>query len=323
MKIIFDYIRSLIKLLNSMIIRVRLFQLILLGFIIKYIKIPFYLIQVFLRFIHVFCAISSEKRDSLHNQNNNIRDYYHPDIDDVFHIYLSKLLYESRDQIIKQCIKWGFNKESIYILRNNPDDNPYSIQAVIINDEESNRIIIAFQGTEPMGLVQRMTDASRNLIDINKVVNGTNDKNNKILIDARFYYALGFDQFNSSQSIDFDDVTSDSPMFIQLLYCLQKLHRKNEEYKISLTGHGLGGGLASVFSFILLSYGYDESISAVYPYDQPSIGNCNFAEIIHYKLGKRIHLWINYYDLITRIRTSDLVTTPIYIDRRLNTVAIH
>ena len=34
----------------------------------------------------------------------------------IFHIYLSKLLYETPDQIIQQCVKWEFNEESVEVL---------------------------------------------------------------------------------------------------------------------------------------------------------------------------------------------------------------
>jgi hypothetical protein len=135
-------------------------------------------------------------------------------------------------------MNWRFNEESINILTSQSEDminHPYLTQAVIINHDESNRIIIAFRGTEPMDLVQRMSDASTELIDINNVFNNINNNVNKIRVHARFYYALGLNQFNPSQPINFNNVTSESPMFIQLLYFLQKFYRNKKEYKISVT----------------------------------------------------------------------------------------
>ena len=63
---------------------------------------------------------------------------------------------------------------------------PYSTQAAVINHDESNTIIIAFRGTEPMDLLQWMTDASTNFIDIDNVFN----EKHKIII--KFEFMLDF-----------------------------------------------------------------------------------------------------------------------------------
>ena len=42
-------------------------------------------------------------------------------------------------------------------------------------------------------------------------------------------------------------------MFIQILNSYKKiLFKMNKKYNISITGHSLGAGLASLFSFVLL-----------------------------------------------------------------------
>jgi hypothetical protein len=207
--------------------------------------------------------------NQLFNEDNDIKDYNNPDIHDVFHMYLSKLLYEKPDQIIKQCMSWGFNEESISILVSQSDDmtnSPYSTQAVVIDHDESKRLIIAFRGTEPMDLVQWMTDISTNLIDVNNIFNDTNKNDEEIRVHAGFYYALGLNEFYRQESINFDKANLETPIFIRLLDCVQDFHRKHYDCKISITGHSLGGGLASLFSFVLLAYG------------QPLVGNCPYAE---------------------------------------------
>jgi hypothetical protein len=118
-------------------------------------------------------------------------------------------------------MNWGFNEESIeifsYIQARNMRKYTYSTQAVVINHDESSRIIIAFRGTESMDLVQWMTDASANFIDIDNIFNDINNNDNKIRVHNGFYYALGLNALNRQQPIDFNNVTSESPMFIQLL----------------------------------------------------------------------------------------------------------
>jgi len=137
-----------------------------------------------------------------------------------------------------------------------------------------------------------MTNVSTNFIDINNVFNDTTNNNNydnKIQVNAGFYSALGLSTFNLSQPIDFSNVTIESPMFIQLLNSLQKFHQNHNKYNVYITGHSLGGGLASLFSYVLLAYGYELSISGVYTYGQPLVGNRLYAEILNNKLGNRIH----------------------------------
>ncbi|CAF2975040.1 unnamed protein product [Rotaria sp. Silwood2] len=80
-------------------------------------------------------------------------------------------------------MNWRFNKESISILTSQSEDTtnyPYSTRAIIAKHDESNRIISAFRATEPIYLVQWLTDASTNFIDINNVFNDTNNNDNKV-----------------------------------------------------------------------------------------------------------------------------------------------
>jgi len=166
----------------------------------------------------------------------------------------------------------------------------------VIKHEESNTIIIAFRGTEPTDILQWMTDASTDFQSIHNVFN-----KETVLVHAGFYSALGLSAFNPSTPIDFNNVTLTSPMFIQLLNSLQKFHPNDKKYNISITGHSLGAGLASLFSYVLLSYGYESSISAVYTYGQPLVGNRHYAEILNNKLGNRLHRWVNHSDIVSRI----------------------
>ena len=111
-------------------------------------------------------------------------------------------------------------------------------------------------------------------------------------------------------------------MFIQLLNSLKKFIRDDKKYNISITGHSLGAGLASLFSFVLLSYGYESSISGVYTYGQPLVGNRRYAEILNRKLGNRIHRWVNHSDIVTRIPVIELPSIAWYYARTPYTDAL-
>jgi hypothetical protein len=141
------------------------------------------------------------------------------------------------------------------------------------------------------------------------------NNNNKIRVHAGFYSALGLSVFNSLEKIDFSNVTKETPMFIQLLNSIQKIHQNDNKYNISITGHSLGGGLASLFSFVLCAHGYESSISGVYTYGQPLVGNRRYAEILNNKLGNRIHRWVNHCDIVPRIPVIELPSIPGYFAR--------
>ncbi|CAF1282605.1 unnamed protein product [Adineta steineri] len=253
------------------------------------------------------------------NNNNINRDYNTPDIFDVFHIYLSKILYESSPVIKQQCIDWGFDDDSIKILTyiQNQDLTKYSFstQAAVINYKESNSIIIAFRGTEPMDLLQWITDASTNFIDINNIFNDIINKN-PIQVHAGFYSALGLHELKPIHEIDFNNVNdATTPMFIQLLKAIKEFNQNDTKCNITITGHSLGAGLASLFSFVLAGYGYESCISGVYTYGQPLVGNRHYAEILNNKLGNRIHRWVNHSDIVPRLPVIELPSIPWFYAR--------
>jgi hypothetical protein len=201
----------------------------------------------------------------LYNEYRRRDDFSDPDHDDLFHIYLSKLSYELPHRIREHCTGWGFHNNSIRIFNYVQTDDlrryTYSTQAVAIHYAASNRILIAFRGTEPIDLLQWLTDASTNFVNISHRFRALNHSNKEIRVHAGFFYALGLDHCNPSEQIDFNLITEQTPIFIQLLNFIRTHDNdNNNKCKISITGHSLGGALASLFSFVLLAYDYESSI---------------------------------------------------------------
>jgi predicted lipase len=190
-------------------------------------------------------------------------------------------------------VDWGFDRKSIEILTYTQCENLkkccYSTQAAAIHFNQSNTIIIAFRGTEPMDLLQWLNNATTHFVKIKNVFN-----NEEIQVHAGFHSALGLHEANILQEIDQTEVTEKSPMFIQLLNFINKFDEDDNKCNISVTGHSLGGGLASLFSFVLLVRVYESSISGVYTYGQPLVGNRRYAQILNNKLGNRFHRWVNH-----------------------------
>jgi hypothetical protein len=253
----------------------------------------------------------------LYNEYRRRDDFSDPDHDDLFHIYLSKLSYELPHRIREHCTGWGFHNNSIRIFNYVQTDDlrryTYSTQAVAIHYAASNRILIAFRGTEPIDLLQWLTDASTNFVNISHRFRALNHSNKEIRVHAGFFYALGLDHCNPSEQIDFNLITEQTPIFIQLLNFIRTHDNdNNNKCKISITGHSLGGALASLFSFVLLAYDYESSISGVYTYGQPLVGNRCYAEILNNKLGKRYHRWVNHDDIVARMPLIQLPSIAWY-----------
>lgn len=306
------------------------------NFFVTHLTVMYHAIKFIGRYIQIFFGILTGNHYSLVNvmdddfkmgitayqlfkNDNQTKDFNRPDVNDVFHIYLSKIVYESADSIIEQCLNWGFEKKSIEIFQYSQGKDlkkySYATQAALIHHEESNRIVIAFRGTEPLDLLQWLTDISTNYMTMPNIFHNDLDDNSQIRVHAGFYAALGLSEFNPLTSIDFSRVTKDSPMFIQLLYSIQKYQRNDKPCQITITGHSLGGGLASLFSYVLLAYDYGPFISGVYTYGQPLVGNRHYATLLNKKIGNRFHRWVNHNDIIPRIPVVELPSIAWYYAR--------
>jgi hypothetical protein len=153
-----------------------------------------------------------------------------------------------------------------------------------------------------------MTDASTNWTPIKNVLsNAPIDPNseNQVLVHEGFYAALGLGKSNKDQP---------TPMFIQLLNSIEKFSR-NGQCQLTITGHSLGAALASLFTYVLLSSPYGSSISGLYTYGQPLVGNRHYAQILSDQLQNRIHRWVNHCDIVTRIPVIALPSLAWYFTR--------
>ena len=320
--------------LCSIVIRLRSIILILfnlwLNFFVKRLTITSRIIKFLGQYVQLFLGILTGNHVSLVNvmdddfkigttvdQLFRIKNQLEPDLYDVFHCYLSKIMYESPSAIIDQCLNWGFKKTSIEIFQYSQIEDvtkyTYSTQAAVIYHEESNRIIVAFRGTEPMDLFQWLTDASTKFTTI---ANRFHDDNAQIRVHEGFCAALGLiTEFDPLKSIDFNRSMNGAPMFIQILNSIQNYQRNNKSCQITITGHSLGAGLASLFSYVLLQYNYESLISGVYTYGQPLVGNRHFAMFLNKKLGNRFHRWVNHNDIVPRIPVIELPSIAWYYAR--------
>jgi hypothetical protein len=106
------------------------------------------------------------------------------------------------------------------------------------------------------------------------------------------------------------------------LKAIEEFRRNDKKCTITITGHSLGAALASLFSFVLLAYGYESSISGVYTYGQTLVGNHRYAKILNKKLRNRIHRWVNHSDIVTRIPVIELPSIASYYAQTLYSDAL-
>lgn len=153
-------------------------------------------------------------------------------------------------------------------------ENRYDLQVGITISDKQHRIVVVFRGSE--SLKDFVQD-----IKINKISLGDN-----IRVHDGFYQQL-------IENYD------------QLEQIVKKLLEKHPTYQLYVTGHSLGGALATLYSYMLSSK-IDQSIT-VMTFGSPRVGNYKFADsfmkkknIIHYRItnGRDIITAlpiINYY----------------------------
>ena len=85
---------------------------------------------------------------------------------------------------------------------------------------------------------------------------------------------------------------------------LKELLVKHPNAKIMITGHSLGGALATLFPAILalhVELGILGSLYAVLTYGQPRVGDERFGGFMHFVLGNRYHRMVYRYDVVPRV----------------------
>ncbi|KAJ7563420.1 hypothetical protein O6H91_03G109400 [Diphasiastrum complanatum] len=245
----------------------------------------------------------------------------------------SKLTFEN-SAVIKKVVTTSWKMSMV--------DDPYdfwnerlqrkSTQAFLFTDRQKDAqiIVLAFRGTEPFNAHDWCTDFYFTWFPLHEPEN--------ILVHVGFLEALGFvdrqnqdtlkkmhrKQSNIESTIRRNGYNSESGLsqnviddpekplaYDKLTAAIKRLLTSHKDAKIFITGHSLGGALATVFTAMLYIYKEDaiaERISAVYTFGQPRVGNEKFANYMEGKLNTPVYRYFRVVysdDIVARIPFDD------------------
>tara|TARA_B100000787_G_C16198319_1_gene302710 strand:- start:2953 stop:3834 length:882 start_codon:yes stop_codon:yes gene_type:complete len=157
--------------------------------------------------------------------------------------------------------------------------NINGIQVAIILNHSDKRINVVFRGSI------ELSDWLYNLFIFKKNIK-KNIKNNininNIKVHSSFYNLL----FNNN-------------LYTDILNEIIKLTNQYTDYKLNVTGHSLGGALATLFSFFL-SYSITSKIY-IFSFASPRVGNRKWANIFNNKENLIHYRFVNQKDIVTTI----------------------
>lgn len=176
--------------------------------------------------------------------------------------YCAEAVYGTPEASKEKLEQLGFKIDGLEHFIDFPDTNT---QCIAVGDEE--KIIIAFRGTENMD----------------------DWKTNLKLTKAAWKAGMVHSGFSSSINSVWPTATAR----------LNSLRTNNQP--IWLTGHSLGGALATLACGLLDDELPENAIAGVYTFGQPRVGDTIFAQTIDKKVKKRFFRVVNNNDIVPRI----------------------
>ena len=181
--------------------------------------------------------------------------------------YCANLAYESKEYIEAELTSLGYDlhRDNFFF-----SDKDTDTQAFVVGDK--NKIILSFRGTEGkipdwITNIDAFKETWINVPQAGEVHHG-------------FYVAL---------SSIWDEVTSE----------IKKLRTSGQS--IWLTGHSLGGALATLAAATLRLQQPEIEINGLYTFGQPRVGNKEFSSNFNSKLKKKCYRCVNNNDVVTRV----------------------
>lgn len=149
------------------------------------------------------------------------------------------------------------------------------LQVGIILNHSDKRINVVFRGSD------ELSDWLHNFFIFKKNINN-NIKVNNIKVHSGFYKLL----FNNN-------------LYTDILNEIKKLTNQYTDYTLNVTGHSLGGALATLFGFFL-SYSITSKIY-IFSFASPRVGNRIWANIFNNKENLIHYRFVNQKDIVTAI----------------------
>lgn len=187
----------------------------------------------------------------------------------------SQLVYDS-EATIKQVLENAGKIPNVkYISKTDEDKSIFSgsidTQAFVAGNDQF--IIVAFRGTEPDNIKDWKT-----VLKFFKYSVTLPNSNLTFPVHRGFWHAL---------DLAWGEVMEHIRTF------------RNQEQPIWLTGHSLGGALATLTAFRLTQEGLP--FQGLYTFGQPPVGSCNFSQRFNKAHGKKVFRFVNKNDFVTFI----------------------
>lgn len=241
----------------------------------------------------------------------------------------SKLSYEN-ENVIKKVVEqvWKMNFVEYFDCWNEYLESK-ATQAFIFTDkkQEANVVVVAFRGTQPFNMQDWCTDFDFSyyvLPEIGRVHVGFlealglgNRLRKETLKQAKLntiMKATGQTPMATPTSGLPERVINDNDKVLAYDAICAKLRvvlRQNLGAKLYITGHSLGGALASLFTGLLLFEGNEAcfSLGGVFTFGQPRVGDAKFASYMEKKLcgpnGRKYFRVVYRTDIVTRVPFDD------------------
>ena len=167
--------------------------------------------------------------------------------------------------------------------------------------DDPNIIVIAFRGTSPLDTYDWQVDADFSWYDIEGVGR----------IHSGFMKALGLQKATGWPK----ELTKPQHDFAYytLRQKLRDIAKANAKARFIITGHSLGGALATLFVTLLSMHDETavlEKLQGVYTYGQPRVGDRRFAEFMVnsvQKYGFKYYRYVYSSDLVPRIPSDGVI----------------
>ncbi|XP_058786993.1 triacylglycerol lipase OBL1-like [Vicia villosa] len=235
----------------------------------------------------------------------------------------SKVSYEN-EAFIRETVEkhWKMEVAAIGNYWNDYEGEP-STQAFILLDKSDNQdtYIVTFRGTELFDADQWSSDFDISWLEF-PCVGKTH---------AGFMKALGLQKSNMGWPKEITPNHSHAPeAYYFIRDFLKKKLAGNDKAKFIVTGHSLGGALATLFPAILVFHDETfllERLEGVYTFGQPRVGDGVFAKYMDKNLkenGVQFYRMVYSYDIVPRLPPdlNDILFrhfgTCLYFDRSFN-----
>jgi triacylglycerol lipase len=178
--------------------------------------------------------------------------------------HLSALAYQDKGQIYAQLTQWQYPQHAFFT------NKPTGTQGFVAANDQN--VVLAFRGTEITRINDLVTDAKIGLV--------------------AGPYGQVHQGFETALSSVWDDITAKIAEF------------RHNQQSIWITGHSLGGALATLAAARLVKTG--TAFNAVYNYGCPRVGDKEFASQFDQVIGNRCFRVRNNNDIVTRIPVAGI-----------------